>query len=180
VKHDRGLRVNQNQGSDNHVHYLLASGMRPQIRELKHDCDECNQRLLRYLERMNTISEALYLAQQSTECLLTKDPFETWERLLDKNAWDDLDASTAKKQYAELTTVPNVVRIIARPTRQQFVEVIKRVDEYRRCLTGLLDDLSKLESLHTTLRLAVNLKCDRPLETAEARKRRQRNAEFNY
>jgi hypothetical protein len=41
------------------------------------------------------------------------------------------------------------------------------------CLTELLDDLSKLESFETAWGFARDLQSNRPLETAEARKKRE-------
>ena len=63
--------------------------------------------------------------------------------------------------------------MITRPMRQQLVEAIKRLDEYHVCLTELLDDLSKLESFETAWGFARDLQSNRPLETAEARKKRE-------
>ena len=42
-----------------------------------------------------------------------------------------------------------------------------------RQVTELVKDLSKLESFDTAARLAEDLQCDRPLETAAARKKRK-------
>ena len=68
-------------------------------------------------------------------------------------------------QQAETTT--------ARPMRQQLGDAINRLDEYRRRLTDFLEELSKLESFDTALRLSENFKRDPPLETAETRKKRK-------
>jgi hypothetical protein len=63
--------------------------------------------------------------------------------------------------------------MITQPMRQQLVEAIKRLDEYHGCLTELLVDLSKLESFDTAWGFAKDLQSNRPLETAEARKKRR-------
>ena len=115
---------------------------------------------------------ALGTAERAADCLLADDPFEAWEKLSEQNKWDELGDAT-KKQQAKTTAAPNVMRMIARPMRQQLVEAIKRVDEYHRCLAELVEDLSKLESFDTAERLAEGLQRDRPLETAAARKKRK-------
>jgi hypothetical protein len=116
---------------------------------------------------MKAIEWALNIARQSAECLLTDNPFEAWDKFVEE---DELgvfcDTSTTRMQQAETTT--------ARPMRQQLGDAIKRLDEYHRCLTGFLDDLSKLENFDTALRLSNNLTGDPPLETAETRKKNER------
>jgi hypothetical protein len=160
---DQELTIKQK--SEHEFHHLLTQ-MQEQIRELEHHLDECNHRLYNSVERMKAIEWALNIARQSAECLLTDNPFEAWDKFVEE---DELgvfcDTSTTRMQQAETTT--------ARPMRQQLGDAIKRLDEYHRCLTGFLDDLSKLENFDTALRLSNNLTGDPPLETAETRKKRK-------
>jgi hypothetical protein len=153
------------------VNRLITPEVRLHIRELKRGLVQCGH-AFDHLGSLDTIVEALGTAQQSVECLLADDHFEAWEKVIGEDEWDELN-DTTKKQEVKTTAVPNVKRMITRPMRQQLVEAIKRLDEYHGCLTELLDDLSKLESFHTALGLAEDLQCDRPLETAETRKKRE-------
>ena len=146
--------------------------MRRQIRELKRGLEQCSRPLFNHLGSLNTIFEALNTARQSAECLLTGDPFEAWEKLIEEDEWDEL-CDTTEQQEPRTTAAPNVRRMITRPMRQQLVEAMKRLVEYRGCLTGFLNDLTKLESFETALGLAEELQCDRPLETPEGRKERE-------
>ena len=63
--------------------------------------------------------------------------------------------------------------MITRPMRQQLVKAIDRLNEYHGCLSELVADLSKRESFDAAVRFAEDLQSDRPLETAEARKKRE-------
>jgi hypothetical protein len=82
----RATKENQPQGN---VNKLVTPEMQTQIRQLKHELDECNHRLLSHLGSLNTIFEALNTARQSAECLLTGDPFEAWEKLIEEDEWDE-------------------------------------------------------------------------------------------
>jgi hypothetical protein len=161
----------QNQRPSN-IDKLVTPEMRQRIRELKRGLVQCGHPLLDHLGSLDTIVAALGTAQQSVKCLLADDPFEAWEKVIEEDKGDELD-DTTKNQEAKTTAAYNVKRLITRPMRQQLVEAIKRLDEYHGCLTGFLNDLSKLESFHTASRLAEDLQRDRPLETAEARRRRK-------
>jgi hypothetical protein len=141
-------------------------------RRLKRGLVQCGYPLLDHLGYLDTIVAALGIAERSAECLLADDFFEAWDKVLKKDEWDEL-CDTTEKQEAKTTAAPNVKRMITRPMRQQLVEAIKRLDEYHGCLTALVDDLSKLESFETAWGFAKGLQSNRPLETAEARKKRK-------
>ena len=123
--------------------------MRQQIRELKRGLVQCGYPLLDHLGYLDTVVAALGIAERSAECLLADDTFEAWDKVLEKDEWDEL-CDTTEKQEAKTTAAPNV-----------------------RKLTELLDDLSKLESFETAWGFARDLQSNRPLETAEARKKRE-------
>ena len=144
--------------------------MRQRIRELKRGLVQCGYPLLDHLGSLDTIVEALETARQSAKCLLADDPFEAWEKVVEEDEWDELCDPT-EKQEARKAAAPNVKIMITRPMRRQLVEAIQSLDEYHGYVTELVKDLSKLESFHTTLKLAEDLQRDRPLEAAEARKK---------
>ncbi len=123
-----------------------------------------------HLGSLDTIVERLETARQSAECLLTDDPFEAWDKVGEEDEWAEL-CETTERQKTSKTAAPNVKRMITRPMRQQLVDSIRRLDEYYRCVTELLDDLNKLKTFHTAVEYAEDLQSDRPLETAGARKK---------
>jgi hypothetical protein len=166
------MRATKRTQPPGNVNRLITPEMRQRIRELKRGLVQCGYPLLDHLGSLDTIVEALETARQSAECLLADDPFEAWEKVVEEDEWDEL-CDTTEKQKARKTAAPNVKRMITRPMRQQLVEATKRLDEYHGCLAELVNDLTKLESFHTALRLAEDLQSDRPLETAEARKKRE-------
>lgn len=47
-----------------------------------------------------------------------------------------------------------------------------RLDNYANCLGKFFDDVTKLASLDTAMQLAEDFQCAEPLETVEARKKR--------
>ncbi len=157
--------------SPGNVNRLITPEMRHRISELKRGLEQCGHPLLDHLGSLDTIVEALETARQSAECLLADDPFEAWEKFIQEDDWDGL-CDTTEKHDVRKTAAPNVKRVITRPMRQQLVETIK-MDEYHGCVIEFVNDLAKLESFHTALRLAEDLQCCRPLETAEARKKRE-------
>lgn len=167
----RAAKRNQSPGN---VNYLVTPEMRRHIRELKRGLVQCGYPLLDHLGYLDTVVAALGIAERSAECLLADYPFKAWDKVLEKDEWDEL-CDTTEKQEAKTTAwpAPNVRKMITRPMRQQLVEAIKRLDEYHVCLTELLDDLSKLESFETAWGFARDLQSNRPLETAEARKKRE-------
>jgi hypothetical protein len=170
MKHE--MRVTKRNQPHGNVNRLITPEMRQHIRELKRGLVQRGYPLLERLGSLDDMIEALGIAERSAECLLADDPFEAWDKVIEENEWDELCNKT-EKQEAKTTAVPNVKRMITQPMRQQLVEAIKRLDEYHGCLTELVDDLSELESFDTALRLAQDLQSDRPLETAEARKKRE-------
>jgi hypothetical protein len=154
------------------VNRFITPEVRQHIRGLKRGLVQCGYPLLDHLGYLDTIVAALGIAERSAECLLADDPFEAWDKVLEKDEWDEL-CDTTEKQQTITTAAPNVKRMITRPMQQQLVEAIKRLDEYHGCLTELVDDLSKRESFETAWGFAKDLQSDRPLETAEARKKRK-------
>ncbi len=153
------------QESEPEFHDLRAQ-MQQRICALKDDLEECNDGLRSSVKRINAIGWALNIARESTECLLTDDPFEAWDKfVLEEEFGTFCDISTTRMQQAETTP--------ARTRRQQLGDSIKRLDEYHRCLTGFFDDLSKLENFDKAVRLSKNLKSDPPLETPETRKKQK-------
>ena len=146
--------------------------MRRQIRELRRGLEQCGHPPFWHLISLETIVEALETARQSTECLLADDPFEAWAKVGEEDEWAEF-CETTERQEASKTAAPNVKRMITRPMRQQLVRSIRRLDEYYRCATALLDDLKKLKTFHTALEYAEDLRSDRPLEIAGARKKQE-------
>jgi len=165
------LVTKRNQPHGN-VNRLITPEVRRHIRELKRGLVQCGYPLLDHLGYLDTVVAALGIAERSAECLLADDPFEAWDKLLEKDEWDE-PCDTTEKKGAKTAAVPNVKRMITQPMRQQLVEAIKRLDEYHGCLTELLVNLSKLESFDTAWGFAKDLQSNRPLETAEARKKRR-------
>ena len=165
------LVTKRNQPHGN-VNRLITPEVRRHIRELKRGLVQCGYPLLDHLGYLDTIVEALGTAVRAAECLLADDPFVAWDKVIEEDEWDELSDATEKQQTIT-TAAPNVKRMITRPMQQQLVEAIKRLDEYHGCLTELVDDLSKLESFDTAWGFAKDLQSNRPLETAEARKKRR-------
>jgi hypothetical protein len=157
------------------VNDLLTPQMQRRLRGLTSGLEQCSHPLFNHLGSLNIIFEALNTARQSADCLLMDDPFEAWKQLMGNDEWDDLrEASTTETQIAHTTTAPSVTRIITRPMRQQLVEAVTRLDEYHTCLVAVLNDLTKLESFNSAWELAEHLQSDRPLETAESCKKREK------
>ncbi len=129
------------------------------------------------METLNNIREALNTAQQTARCLLTNDPFKAWEKVVEQTEeWDPFsDTSTPRKQDSKTTVkaTANVKKLITQQMRQQVIDAQKRLDKFASCLWEFLDDVAKLKSLGMAIQLAEGLQCDEPLETAEARKKRE-------
>ena len=174
------VRVMKHQRQGN-VNNLVTPEMRQQIRELKYELDECDYNLSRHLDLFNGIREGLDRARLSARCLLTRDPFEAWEKVA-KRREEEFDAicgiSTADKRDTrrKVKATANVEKLITRQMRQQIVEAKKQLDDYVSCLGEFFDDVTKLQSLDTALELAEDLQCREPLETWDARKKRREEA----
>ena len=163
--------TNRRRQQDN-IRSVLTPELRQHIRGLKRGLEQCGYPLSDHLSSLNTIFEALSTGRQSAECLLMGDPFEAWEKLIEEDEWGDLCDAT-EQQEPRTTAARNVKRMITPPMRQQLVKAIERLNEYHGCLSELVADLSKLESFDMALRFAEERQSDRPLETAEARTRRE-------
>jgi hypothetical protein len=94
----RVTKENQPQGN---VNKLVTPEMRQQIRQLKHDLDECDYHPSRHFELFTSIRDALDTARQTVRCLLTNDPFEAWQKIAERRK-EEFDAiwgiSTAEKK----------------------------------------------------------------------------------
>jgi hypothetical protein len=163
--------TNRRRQQDN-IRSVLTPELRQHIRGLKRGLVQCGYPLLDYLGALDSIVEALGTAERSAECLLADDPFEAWDKVIAEDERNEL-SDTAEEQEARKTAAPNVKKMITRPMRQQLVKAIERLDEYHGCLSELVADLSKRESFDAAVRFAEDLQSDRPLETAEARKKRE-------
>ncbi len=167
MKHE--VHATKRTSSSSNINGLITPEMRRQICELKRGLEQCGHPLFWHLGSLDTIVEALETARQSAECLLADDPFEAWDKI-GEDEWAEF-GETTEKQEASKTAAPNVHRMITRPMRQRLVESVRRLDEYYRCITELLDDLNTLKTFHTALGYAEDLQSDRPLEIAGGRKR---------
>jgi len=171
----RAANHHQRQGN---VNNLVTPEMRQQIRELKYELDECDYNLSGHLDLFNGIRVALDTARLSARCLLTRDPFEAWEKVTRQReeVWEAIrDRSTPEKKDAGSTVKASagVEKLITRQMRQQIVEAKKRLENYANCLNEFFADVIKVKSLDTALELSEGLQCSEPLEAAEARKRRE-------
>ena len=98
----RAAKRNQSPGN---VNYLVTPEMRRHIRELKRGLVQCGYPLLDHLGYLDTIVAALGIAERSAECLLADYPFEAWDKVLEKDEWDEL-CDTTEKQEAKTTAWP--------------------------------------------------------------------------
>ena len=123
----RAAKRNQSPGN---VNNLVTPEMRPQIHQLKDRLEECNDDLFWHLSFFDLIREALDTARQSTRCLLTKDPFEAWDKIA-KRRREEIDPR-AEKQGARRTyqTKANSKKRTRRQMVQQVVEAQKALDDY--------------------------------------------------
>ena len=90
----RAAKRNQSPGN---VNYLVTPEMRRHIRELKRGLVQCGYPLLDHLGYLDTVVAALGIAERSAECLLADDPFEAWDKLLEKDEWDEPCDTTEKR-----------------------------------------------------------------------------------
>jgi hypothetical protein len=174
----RAANDDQRQGN---VNNLVTPEMRQQLRELEYALDECDYNLSRHLQLFDDIREGLDRARLSARCLLTRDPFEAWEKVARQREeeWEAIfGISTADKRdtRGKVKATANVEKLITRQMRQQIVEAKKQLDDYVSCLCEFFDDVKKLQSLDTALDLAEDLQCREPLETWDARKKRREEA----
>jgi hypothetical protein len=98
----RAAKRNQSPGN---VNYLVAPEMRRHIRELKRGLVQCGYPLLDHLGYLDTVVAALGIAERSAECLLADYPFKAWDKVLEKDEWDEL-CDTREKQEAKTTAWP--------------------------------------------------------------------------
>jgi hypothetical protein len=168
----RATKETKPQGS---VNKLVTPEMRQQIRQLKHDLDECDYHLSRHLELFTSIRDALDTARQTVRCLLTNDPFGAWEKIGKEREHDfgDISLEGKRDRTRRVQVTGNVSKLVTRQMRQQIVEAKKRLENYANCLDEFFDDVTKVRSLDTALELAEDLQCLEPLETWEARKERE-------
>lgn len=120
----------------------------------------------------------LDIARQTARCLLANDPFEAWEKAkeLGEEDWEPFSRASIGKEHDTRRTrkaAPNVKKLITRRMRKQVADAKQLLDEYALCLAQFFEDVTKLKSLDTALELAEALGCEEPLETWEARKRRE-------
>ena len=98
----RAAKRNQSPGN---VNYLVTPEMRRHIRELKRGLAQCGYPLLDHLGYLDTVVAALGIAERSAECLLADYPFKAWDKVLEKDEWDEL-CDTTEKQEAKTTAWP--------------------------------------------------------------------------
>ncbi len=168
---DRLVATKHHQRQGN-ISKLLTSEMRQHIHELRLRLDGCDYRLFAHL---NNIQEALDIARQSARCLLTSDPFGTWEGIRREDELDILGKPAAENQLASRNRLAKakVEKLTTAQMRLQIVEATKRLEEYASCLDIFFDDLKKLSTFHTALELTDDLQEREPLETREMRKKRE-------
>jgi hypothetical protein len=171
----RAANHHQRQGDVNNP---VTPEMRQQIRELKYELDECDYNLSRHLGLFNGIRETLDTARLSARCLLTRDPFETWEKVAkqreeERAAICDTSSLEIKDNGSTVKASAGVEKLITRQMRQQIIEAKKRLENYANCLNEFFADVTKVKSLDTVIKLSDDLQYSEPLETAEARKRRE-------
>ena len=77
---------------------VVTPEMRQQIRELKRGLVQCGYPLLDHLGSLDTIVEALGAAERSAECLLADDPFEAWDKVIEKDEGDKRGDTTKKNR----------------------------------------------------------------------------------
>jgi hypothetical protein len=90
------LVTKRNQPHGN-VNRLITPEVRRHIRGLKRGLVQCGYFLLDHLGYLDTIVAALGIAERSAECLLADDPFEAWDKLLEKDELDEPCDTTEKR-----------------------------------------------------------------------------------
>ena len=175
----RATKYYQRQGN---VNKLVTPEMRQQIRQVKHQLDEYDGSLSNLFDLLNDIREALNTARASAGCLLTDDPFEAWEKI----------ASKAKKNSRRppgdfIERKRRARRNSSRPQQRGEIDYARRCDNRssRRksnsiiMLVAFASSLTmclNFDTFETALELGEDLLCPEPLETWDARKKRQEEA----
>jgi hypothetical protein len=163
---------------DGNVDSWVTPEMRRQIRELKRELDQYDNRLAVHRDLFSIISFGLDTAQQTARCLLAKHPFEAWEEIV-RHREEEFDAdfgilATEKRcTRIPVSLTANVTKLNTEQMREQIVETTRKLTEFANCLKVFFRDVNKLESLNTALGLAQTLQRNEPLETAEARNKRE-------
>ena len=163
---------------DNNVDSSVTPEMQRQIRKLKRELEQYDNRLAVHRELFSIISFGLDTARQTARCLLAKHPFEAWEEIV-KHREDEFDAdfgilATEKRcTRIPVRVTANVTKLNTEQMREQIVETTRKLNEFASSLEEFFRDVNKLESLNTALGLAQTLQRNEPLETAEARKKRE-------
>ncbi len=104
---------------------LVTPEMRQHIHQLKHDLDECNYRLSRHLELLDNVRDGLRTARQTPRCLLTNDPFETWEKVSERGEaeWEPRRRTSTREEQEAMTAssqaAPQVEKLVTRQMRKQ-------------------------------------------------------------
>jgi hypothetical protein len=156
------MRATKRNQSPGNVNRLTTPEMRPQIHQLKDRLNKCNDDLSWHLSFFDLIREALDTARQSTRCLLTKDPFEAWDKIAKRRRQEINPRRTksgAEKQGARRThqTKPNNKERIRREMLRQVAEAQKALDDYASRLGEFFSDLTALQSFDTAVELAEHL-----------------------
>lgn len=156
----------ERQGNINH---LLTPEMRRRVHQLKHGLDQYHNQFVHL--GMMTISEALYIAIEGAQRLLTCDPVATGG----KSTRDEFDEFCGKSRIGQqevgrkARAAGNVKRLVTRPMVQQVTEATERLEEYARCLGAFVDDVVKLDSFNTVVAVAQELQDREPFDTKKPR-----------
>ncbi len=190
--------VKNHQRSNGNLNRFVTPELRQQIILLKRELNDCEGCLSDHLYVMNEIQEALTIAQECAQCLLTSDPFTACEKLMKQkeeaddaiiNNLEELDhideledtsrvSVRENKQAKRIEEVEDTApKLVTSGMRQGIVELKGQLGEYAACLRGAFDHMLELDCLNRAVELANALKCVDQLESLEARKRREYEAE---
>jgi hypothetical protein len=167
------------------VNKLMTPEMRRQIRQLKQQLDEYVELDSEHYELMVTISLGLDTARDTARCLMARDPFDAWARLVKaKEEEFDADFGISEAEEPERSSedaTAKVTNLITMEMRQQQIrEAKEKLEDYASFLGQFFRELNQLDSFKTALKLADALRRNEPLETREVAETEPRSSERNF
>lgn len=123
--------ANQNQRQCN-VNKLMTPEMRRQIRQLTRQLDKYDELGSEHYELMVTISFGLDTARDTARCLMARDPFDAWARLVKAKEEEFFGISEAEEpERRSEDATAKVTNLITMEMRQQQIrEAKEKLEDY--------------------------------------------------
>ncbi len=166
---------------------FVSSEMRKQILRLQDKLGECESGISRHSNEIEEIQDALTIAQECVQCLLSEDPFEAWKDYAQRKeeeddallGLEDCRRPSAKGNKNKMRKTHLAKRKVAKSVtpemRQRIDELKSQLEDYATCVRQTLRDICELGSLSTALELACSLQGVDSLESPKARRKEIEN-----